>query len=184
MSLGDVISQLAIERKGFDLKRNARFMAFGLFIGGPMFRVWYLKIDQIFGKTKYSNLKMVFADQGLFAPVFLPFFLGTMGVMRQDPFPLVVEKVKNIWPLAQLINFTFVPLQHRVMVVNLVSVGWNTYLAWKSEVEHESIVHDVEEEEEFRHSKEHAPISSQVSKVTTPSVQAVVCLQKTKAVDS
>lgn len=34
--------------------------------------------------------------QGAFAPVFLPFFLFTMGVMRQDPVHEIIEKIKKV----------------------------------------------------------------------------------------
>ena len=35
-----------------------------------------------------------------------------------------------VWPLVQTINFKYVPLDHRVLVVNIVSLGWNCYLSY------------------------------------------------------
>lgn len=35
-----------------------------------------------------------------------------------------------IWPFVQLVNFKFVPLHHRVLFVNLISIGWNCYLSF------------------------------------------------------
>jgi len=35
-----------------------------------------------------------------------------------------------VWPFVQAINFKFVPLHHRVLVVNVVSLGWNCYLSF------------------------------------------------------
>nr|XP_034326078.1 protein Mpv17 isoform X4 [Crassostrea gigas] len=64
MATGDAISQLVVERTHkFDVVRNGRFLVFGVFIGGPMFRGWYYSIDKIFGKTKYAPMKMMIADQ-------------------------------------------------------------------------------------------------------------------------
>ncbi|KAA8576400.1 hypothetical protein EYC84_006530 [Monilinia fructicola] len=35
-----------------------------------------------------------------------------------------------IWPAVQAVNFKLVPLEHRVLVVNIVSLGWNCYLSY------------------------------------------------------
>ena len=38
----------------------------------------------------------------------------------------------QIWPATQLVNFYFVPFLVRPLVVGLVALGWNSYLAWKA----------------------------------------------------
>lgn len=146
MYTGDAISQLAIEKKGknYEVIRGLRFLGFGLFLGGPILRGWLLTLDRTFKGTKMAAFKMVACDQLLFAPTFLPFFLGTMGVLRRESFKELSDKIKKeymdilitnwkIWPFVQAVNFLFVPVHHRVLVVNFVALGWNTYLAWKSE---------------------------------------------------
>jgi len=35
-----------------------------------------------------------------------------------------------VWPAAQAVNFKFMPLEHRVLFVNVVSIGWNCYLSF------------------------------------------------------
>jgi len=35
-----------------------------------------------------------------------------------------------VWPVVQFINFKYVPLELRVLVVNIVSLGWNCYLSY------------------------------------------------------
>ena len=39
-----------------------------------------------------------------------------------------LKKNWMLWPGVQAINFKFVPLEHRVLVVNVVSLGECTYL--------------------------------------------------------
>lgn len=35
-----------------------------------------------------------------------------------------------VWPFIQIVNFKFVPLHHRVLLVNVISLGWNCYLSF------------------------------------------------------
>jgi protein Mpv17 len=35
-----------------------------------------------------------------------------------------------VWPFIQIANFSLVPLHHRVLVVNVIALGWNCYLSY------------------------------------------------------
>jgi protein Mpv17 len=35
-----------------------------------------------------------------------------------------------LWPFVQLVNFKLVPLHHRLLFVNVISIGWNSYLSY------------------------------------------------------
>lgn len=35
-----------------------------------------------------------------------------------------------LWPFVQAVNFKVVPLEHRVLFVNVISIGWNCYLSY------------------------------------------------------
>ncbi|KAK3799965.1 hypothetical protein RRG08_002379 [Elysia crispata] len=147
MSTGDCVSQLAIEKKSlheFDFVRTGRFAAAGLCVFGPIMRGWYLTLDKLYTGTKWAAIKMMATDQVIMAPTFLGIFISVMAVMRgenldsikgklnRDYIPVLLNNYK-VWPMAQLINFYFTPLQHRVLFVNIVALGWNTYLAWATE---------------------------------------------------
>ena len=89
------------------------------------------------------DLKTQGLDQCIFAPVALLAFLNIVAGLRGDSFGVRVYDIKTnyltilgnnykFWPAIQLVNFYFVPLQHRLMVVNLAALCWSTYLSWQT----------------------------------------------------
>ncbi|GFN83101.1 protein mpv17 [Plakobranchus ocellatus] len=147
MATGDCVSQLAIERKTlqeYDLVRSGRFAVLGFCVMGPAMRGWYWTLDKLYTGSKMAALKMMATDQILMAPTFVGTFISLMAVLRGENLEGVKGKLKRdwlvvlingykIWPAAQFINFYFMPLRHRVLFVNFVALGWNTYLAWVTE---------------------------------------------------
>jgi protein Mpv17 len=86
-------------------------------------------------------MKKVLMDQTIFAPCIIATFFGTTGLLFGKTQAEIKAKFRNqylstlltnyyIWPAVQTINFNFVPLQHRVFVVNFIAIFWNTYLSW------------------------------------------------------
>lgn len=80
----------------------------------------------------------VAADQLVFAPCNLGFFLTTMAVLEGSSpqekiaktYSTALQKNWMVWPAIQAVNFKLVPLDHRVLVVNVISLGWNCYLSY------------------------------------------------------
>ena len=92
--------------------------------------------------NKRTLVAPVCCDQVLFTPAHLFVFLSSMSVLEgSDPreklrtsFLSAYKANLMLWPWVQGVNFTFVPLEHRVLVVNVVSLGeysviyvWNKY---------------------------------------------------------
>lgn len=152
MGAGDVIAQFAIEGatvQTYVPQRTSRFLMFGTFFAGPVLRGWYLTLDRFikFPAVK-GALAKVAADQLLFAPTFCAVMLGTIGYWRtgtveaatnmlSESYVDVIVSNYKLWPAAQIINFYFIPLQHRVLYVNSLALVWNTYIAWRSEKSHQ-----------------------------------------------
>lgn len=161
MALGDVLAQTFVEKKtfaDFNAKRTLRFAVFGTFFGGPVFCLWYMKLAKLFAHTRYAPLKMVACDQLLFAPPFIAYFLTGLELLKGEGLEAIKTKLEHdylevlktnykIWPAVQAVNFTFVPVHFRVVTVNCVAVGWNTYLAWMSEKVHPHSMHKPTTEE-------------------------------------
>ncbi|KFO71759.1 Protein Mpv17, partial [Cuculus canorus] len=111
---------------------------------GPVVGGWYRVLDRLVpGNTKVVAVKKMMLDQGGFAPCFLGCFLTITGVMnglsaeenwakiQQDYVDALLTNY-CIWPPVQIANFYFVPLQHRLAVVQCVAIIWNCYLSWKA----------------------------------------------------
>jgi len=148
MGTGDVIAQKVIEeKKCLDKERTGRFILLGAFYFGPCCSKWYRYLDQLVPRMRvpkpYAGLVKTTLDQGLFAPVILFGFMNFVGILRREDitfrwldikanYPDILVNNYKFWPIIQLFNFYVVPLQHRLMVVNLAALCWNTYLSWRT----------------------------------------------------
>lgn len=84
--------------------------------------------------------KRVAADQLIMAPIGLTLFIGSMGMMEgrtrsqikqkyQDLFGDALIANWKVWPLAQMINFRYMPLPYRVPFNQACGVLWTLYLS-------------------------------------------------------
>jgi len=109
-------------------------------IFGPAATTWFKFLqNKVVLKNKNAEiLARVACDQGIFAGTNLFVFLSSMAIMEgtspqaklDSTYWEALKKNWMIWPFVQAINFKLVPLHHRVLVVNVVSLGWNCYLSF------------------------------------------------------
>lgn len=153
LGAGDFIAQQYVEKvplRQHDFVRTARMAAVGTVVIGPIFHVWYAQLDKRFARKSPGNaIRKMTVDQSILAPVFLVLFYGAVGIVERRTIKEIGDKIceefypnmvvnYQIWPAVQFCNFYFFPAHLRVLVVNVVSLFWNTYLAWTShkELEH------------------------------------------------
>ncbi|KAG8920966.1 Protein required for ethanol metabolism [Tulasnella sp. 418] len=155
-SAGDVLAQQIVEKKGTDHDwiRTTRLGLYGGFVFTPVVVPWYKLIDRVKLQSKASTIaSKVALDQFCFAPLAIGlFFTGTTLLERAIPSPSSTKVTQEPWDEAvsaklsksylttlqanwllfipfQTINMGFVPLQHRLLAVNVISLFWNTYLS-------------------------------------------------------
>lgn len=106
-------------------------------IFGPAATTWFsfLQRSVVLKNAKATIVSRVAADQLFFTPTHLTCFLTSMAIMEgTDP----IEKLRTtfltsykanltIWPAVQGFNFSIVPLDYRVLFVNVVSLGGCAY---------------------------------------------------------
>lgn len=140
---GDTMAQQLVEKKGLknhDLMRSGRMALYGGAVFGPAATTWFkfLQNKVVFKNKNVEILARVGLDQTMFASTNLFIFLSSMAIMEGGSPKEKLEKsywtalTKNwmVWPFVQAINFKLIPLHHRVLVVNVVSLGWNCYLSF------------------------------------------------------
>ncbi|PIK33335.1 hypothetical protein BSL78_29852 [Apostichopus japonicus] len=136
LGVGDVLAQQLVEKKGLDghnYARTARQSVFGVIFVGPVVITWYKLLERIYkGRGKLAPLCKVATDQALFAPFIVSCFISYVAFGNGRTVPEVKSQLKAVFPPVQLFNFYILPLYYRPVVINIVSVFWNTYLSWKT----------------------------------------------------
>lgn len=107
---------------------------------GPAATTWFkfLQTKILLGNKNLEIVARVTADQTLFAPAHLFVFLNSMAIMEgsspkeklEKTYAIALQRNWTVWPFVQFVNFCFIPLEHRVLLVNVVSLGWNCYLSF------------------------------------------------------
>ena len=107
---------------------------YGGLVFGPAATTWFGFLARRINFPTRPNLTIaarVLTDQTVFASTNLFCFLSSMAIMEGGS---PQEKLNSsywsalkmnwvLWPAVQGVNFRFVPLEHRVLVVNVVSLG-------------------------------------------------------------
>ncbi|GIL73673.1 hypothetical protein Vretifemale_3805, partial [Volvox reticuliferus] len=145
-ALSDVVAQLIISGSYKSVKRTLAVACFGAIYTGPSAHYWQKFMERLFsGKKDLTTvLQKVLVDQLTYGPVCNVLFMSFATlVLEGKPFSFLLQKIAKdypgvqlngwrLWPLAALINYRFVPLQFRVLFINVVAFIWTTFLLLRS----------------------------------------------------
>jgi len=146
-TIGDFIAQRT-EGAGMgelDRPRLLRSLLAGLIGHGPLSHVWYDLSENVFDNVLHlrdwwGTIAKVAIDQTTWGPFWNNTYILLLGLMKMDSFekifsemkrttiPLIVSGLK-LWPLAHIVTYGLIPVENRLLWVDLVEIIWVTILA-------------------------------------------------------
>lgn len=148
-SMGDVLEQQYERYQGqlaenWEVDRTLQMGASGVTVG-VICHYWYLFLDRrLPGRSMQVVMKKILLDQVICSPLYITAFFITAGLLKGESGPQILEEIKAkawrlyaaewmVWPLAQFINFYWLPTKYRVFYDNVISLGYDVYT---SQVKH------------------------------------------------
>jgi len=131
------------EPNELDVTRTLRWTLAGVLLHGPYFGMGFSFLDRRFGGATPSFrtvMTKTAAAQFLLFPPYLIALFGLLGGLEGHPGQVVWDKIRHrvpdvflhgcaFWPVANLVNFTFVSPTLRVPYVAVCAGVWNSYLS-------------------------------------------------------
>lgn len=148
-ALADLVAQrlsATSSRQGLNWRRVIALALYGGIWGGPSNHYWQGMLDRIFPSKKdpLRPVKKVLLDQLTYGPLNnVLFMLFISKVVEGRSNAVTMRKLRSsyweiqkrgwrLWPMAQFINQSFVPLNLRVLWTNAVALLWSTSLILNS----------------------------------------------------
>ncbi|GAX84929.1 hypothetical protein CEUSTIGMA_g12350.t1 [Chlamydomonas eustigma] len=147
MSAGDILCQKIQKRSAMavvDLNRTSRFALVGLTMHGPFFYHGYRWLDTFTTTTGPPSLKGALLKTSIGQVTLFPAYLGgaliALSLLEgkrtseavaklQDTFLSTYVAGSFFWPVANTLNFMFMPPTRRVLFANGAGLIWNAYLS-------------------------------------------------------
>lgn len=154
MTTADVTQQAMEQRKAsaneykWDMHRTARLAGFYSVFQMPFVHHWFQLLERAFGpaspwKETAKFFGKVAADQSIGLPTVLATFCLTQPMLQgkglfgddgglakfQRDFTTMVLSGWCVWVPTITAVFAFVPLAFRPLTINMVSLGWSTYVS-------------------------------------------------------
>ncbi|KAE8896680.1 hypothetical protein PF005_g23587 [Phytophthora fragariae] len=121
--------------------RTMRMMIWGSVLFAPIAHTWVNFVERTVGSHgKVVVVKKMLLDMFVLAPGINTLFFTTKQMMEgktlsdglefaADRLPQTLKANYTIWPIANIVNYGYVPLQYRILFINCVNLVWTTVLS-------------------------------------------------------
>ncbi|ULT83528.1 hypothetical protein L5515_018488 [Caenorhabditis briggsae] len=142
---GDCFAQYMSNNKGWDKWRTARFSFLSSCFMAPTLFIWFRVLEKVKGGSRTLLLaKKLCIDQLCFSPLFNAAIIFNLRFLQHQSIGKSCELLKEdwlniyatslkIWPLVQVVNLCFIPLNYRVILNQVVAFFWNSYLSYTTQ---------------------------------------------------
>lgn len=126
----------------YDWERTSHLAITGFTYSGPISHAWYSFLERLVTTPHvYKGLAMrMTLDAFLFSPVAVAGYFVWRSALEGHDWNGIAEKLNakwqhatlaswQFWPAANVVNFSCVPIQFRVLFNNCLSIIWNGYLS-------------------------------------------------------
>uniref|UniRef100_A0A7E4VSH1 Mitochondrial inner membrane protein Mpv17 n=1 Tax=Panagrellus redivivus TaxID=6233 RepID=A0A7E4VSH1_PANRE len=122
-----------------------RFFVNACFWNAPILSIWIKRLERVKGPSNYAIWKRLALDQLLFAPIFTGTIVFNLRLLEGNgiksaykrlcrDYTDIMTNFYKLWPVVQLINYSFVPLNYRVVFIQAVALLWNVYLSFATQI--------------------------------------------------
>lgn len=143
--LGDFLEQAYEISAGYESKwdkmRTLKLASSGLPVGFVCHN-WYIFLDRFIKERTFKNLiKKFLMDQLIGSPMYITVFFTSLSFwngwswyqLKTEIFSKgksIYEAEWIVWPIAQLINFYFLPTRFRILYDSSISLGFDVYFSY------------------------------------------------------
>ena len=126
---------------GIDLVRVLQVTVTGLIWSGPITHLWYSTLEKIVRVDHPLGglLLRMLLDAVIFSPIAVTGYFTVRSILEGSGLDGIQDKLSTrfvpalqgswkFWPAANIINFSMIPVQYRVLYSNVLSLFWSGYL--------------------------------------------------------
>ena len=183
---GDDPEELGADDNLFELDapRLMRSLLAGLIGHGPMSHFWYGFSENLFTNvlhlpnSVWGTAAKITIDQTIWGPIWNNSYIMLLGLMKRNSveniwnemkrttIPLITSGLK-LWPLAHCVTYGLIPVENRLLWVDMVEILWVTILATTAASADDSVAMDSEAIENAEEEKAMANTNINTSTNTT-----------------